>query len=101
MWRAGFGRGFGPVVRQITKWMNIVYHIIYIIISNIISHIICHISHMIYHIIYFHSVDPYRITNSIWICKYSYLLKKWRSVVNIKVYYNLFTRSSTILEVLT
>jgi hypothetical protein len=23
MWRAGFGRGFGPVVRQTAKWMNI------------------------------------------------------------------------------
>jgi hypothetical protein len=23
MWRAGFGRGFGPFVRQTTKWMNI------------------------------------------------------------------------------
>jgi len=23
MWRAGYGRGFGPVVRQTTKWMNI------------------------------------------------------------------------------
>jgi hypothetical protein len=22
MWRARFGRGFGPVVRQTTKWMN-------------------------------------------------------------------------------
>jgi len=22
MWRAHFGRGFGPVVRQTTKWMN-------------------------------------------------------------------------------
>ena len=22
MWRTRFGRGFGPVVRQITKWMN-------------------------------------------------------------------------------
>jgi len=22
MWRACFGRGFGPVVRQTTKWMN-------------------------------------------------------------------------------
>ena len=22
VWRAGFGRGFGPVVRQTTKWMN-------------------------------------------------------------------------------
>jgi len=24
MWRAGFGRGFGPVVRQTTKWINVV-----------------------------------------------------------------------------
>jgi hypothetical protein len=23
MWGARFGRGFGPVVRQTTKWMNI------------------------------------------------------------------------------
>jgi hypothetical protein len=22
MWRAGFGRGFGPVVRQTDKWMS-------------------------------------------------------------------------------
>ena len=22
IWRARFGRGFGPVVRQATKWMN-------------------------------------------------------------------------------
>jgi hypothetical protein len=22
MWRAGFGRGFGPVVRQTAKWMS-------------------------------------------------------------------------------
>jgi hypothetical protein len=22
MWRARFGRGFGPVARQTTKWMN-------------------------------------------------------------------------------
>jgi len=22
MWRAGFGRGFGPVVRQTAEWMN-------------------------------------------------------------------------------
>jgi hypothetical protein len=29
MWRARFGRGFGPVVRQTTKWMNCV-------ISNLI-----------------------------------------------------------------
>jgi hypothetical protein len=26
MWRAWFGRGFGPVVRQITKWMNHLSH---------------------------------------------------------------------------
>jgi hypothetical protein len=25
MWRARFGRGFGPVVRQTTNWMNDVY----------------------------------------------------------------------------
>ena len=25
MWRARFGRGFGPVVGQTAKWMNIVY----------------------------------------------------------------------------
>jgi hypothetical protein len=24
-WRAGFGRGFGPFVRQTTKWMNAVF----------------------------------------------------------------------------
>ena len=29
MWRARFGRGFGPVVRQTTKWMNI--HLIHYI----------------------------------------------------------------------
>jgi hypothetical protein len=23
MWRAGFGRGVGPVVRQTAKWMNL------------------------------------------------------------------------------
>jgi hypothetical protein len=23
MWRAGFGRDFGPVVRQTNKWMNV------------------------------------------------------------------------------
>jgi hypothetical protein len=22
MWRAGFGKGFGPVVRQTAKWIN-------------------------------------------------------------------------------
>jgi hypothetical protein len=27
MWRARFGRGFGPVVRQTTKWMNVVLYI--------------------------------------------------------------------------
>jgi hypothetical protein len=25
MWRAGFRRGFGPVVRQTGKWINICY----------------------------------------------------------------------------
>jgi hypothetical protein len=32
MWRARFGRGFGPVVRQTSKRMNILYIIIYYII---------------------------------------------------------------------
>jgi len=41
-----------------------------------------------YHKIYFHSVDPYRITKSIWLWKHSNLLKKSRSEVNIKVYSN-------------
>jgi hypothetical protein len=41
-----------------------------------------------YDIFYFHSVDPYRITKSIWAWKWSYLLKKSRSEVNIKVYNN-------------
>jgi hypothetical protein len=27
MWRARFGRGFGPVVRQTTKWMNESWHL--------------------------------------------------------------------------
>ena len=40
-----------------------------------------------YHI-YFHSVNPYRITKSIWIWKQSNLLKKSESEVNIKVYNN-------------
>ena len=31
------------------------------------------------HISYFHPVDPYRITKSIWIWKYSHLLKESRS----------------------
>jgi len=22
LWRTGFGRGYGPVLRQITEWMN-------------------------------------------------------------------------------
>jgi hypothetical protein len=25
IWRAGFGRGFGPVVRQTPKWMNVTF----------------------------------------------------------------------------
>ena len=27
MWRARFGRGFGPVVRQTTEWMNDIKHV--------------------------------------------------------------------------
>jgi len=50
--------------------------------------IIIKLHHIIIHIIYFHSMDPYRITKSIWIWKWSYLLKKSRSRVNIKVYNN-------------
>ena len=56
---------------------------------------------IIYHIIYFHSVDPYRITKSIWIWKQSKLLKKSRSEVNIKCTIILVTGSRTIFEVLT
>jgi hypothetical protein len=41
--------------------------------------------HIIYIFIYFHSVDPYRITKSIWIWKLPYLLKKSRSEVSMKV----------------
>jgi hypothetical protein len=33
MWRAGFGRGFGPVVRQTAKGMN-EYIYIYIYVEN-------------------------------------------------------------------
>jgi len=43
---------------------------------------------IIYHIIYFHSVDPYGVTKFIWIYRWSNLLKKSRSEVNIKVYNN-------------
>ena len=32
-WRARFGRGFGPVVRQTTKWMNVAYYV-YIVRSQ-------------------------------------------------------------------
>jgi hypothetical protein len=31
MWRARFGRGFGPVVRQTTKWMNSTVLLCYVI----------------------------------------------------------------------
>jgi hypothetical protein len=27
MWRAGFGRGFGPVVRQTAKWMKLPFSV--------------------------------------------------------------------------
>jgi hypothetical protein len=33
VWRAGFGRGFGPIVRQTTKWMNEVLRLKVISIS--------------------------------------------------------------------
>jgi hypothetical protein len=34
MWRARFGRGFGPVVRQTTEWMIYIYVYIYIYIYH-------------------------------------------------------------------
>ena len=43
MWRARFGRGFGPVVRQTAKRMNILYiqyYILYVIIYYYIIYII-------------------------------------------------------------
>ena len=46
----------------------------------------------------FHSVDPYRITKSIWIWKQSCLLKRSSSEVSIKMYNKFLTRSSTIFE---
>jgi len=47
---------------------------------DILQYFFLNTSHILsYHISYFHSVDPYRITKSIWICKLSYLLKKSRS----------------------
>jgi hypothetical protein len=36
MWRANFGRGFGPVVRQTAKWMNNIYIYIYLCACAII-----------------------------------------------------------------
>jgi len=65
------------------------YHIYHIISYRIISYII-YIYHIIsyiilYHIIYFPSVDLYRITQSIWIWKSSYLLGV-RSDINTSVY---------------
>jgi hypothetical protein len=37
MWRAGFGRGFGPVVRQTAEWMNysIIIYLRYCMVSSI------------------------------------------------------------------
>jgi len=45
MWRARFGRGFGPVVRQTAKRMNILYiqYYIYVIIYYYIIYIILYI----------------------------------------------------------
>jgi len=33
MWRARFGRGFGPVVRETTKWMNVTKFLFWMAIS--------------------------------------------------------------------
>ena len=41
---------------------------------------------IISYIINFHSVDPYRITKSIWIWKWSYFHKKSSNEVNIQVF---------------
>jgi hypothetical protein len=43
MWRVRFGRGFGPVVRQTTKWMTIMYSCSWLIgiiktVTNIVKH---------------------------------------------------------------
>jgi len=38
MWRAGFGRGFGPIVRQIAKRINELYIYIYIYLKVKCSH---------------------------------------------------------------
>ena len=35
MWRARFGRGFGPVVRQTTKWMNEVTYLLQLYVTLI------------------------------------------------------------------
>jgi hypothetical protein len=34
MWRACFGRGFGPVVRQTTKWINLLENYLYSLIIH-------------------------------------------------------------------
>ena len=37
MWRAGFRRGFGSVVRQTTKWMNILYNVFLLMLTIPVS----------------------------------------------------------------
>jgi hypothetical protein len=67
MWRARFGRGFGPVVRQIAKLMNhISYHIIpyHIILSYHVSYIISHHIILYYRIIYHHIIRVSTIDNT-------------------------------------
>ena len=49
MWKARFGRGFGPVVRQTTKRIN-EYIYIYIYIYIIILQMLLHVSVLLYHL---------------------------------------------------
>jgi hypothetical protein len=37
MWRARFGRGFGPVVRQTAKWMNEWMNVAFIPTGNLMT----------------------------------------------------------------
>jgi hypothetical protein len=45
IWRARFGRCFGPVVRQTAKWLNMyVYIYIYIYYFYVLTHaVVCHV----------------------------------------------------------
>jgi hypothetical protein len=35
MWRAGFGRGFGPAVRETAKWMNECIYVLYVLYASV------------------------------------------------------------------